>query len=387
MFKKASTMQAKFFTFVILSSVFYFNYPLAEARSIQARLANKPKGTIKTIKGDDGEVVDCVDIYKQPAFDHPLLKNHTLQMQPSSYASKVGEYNKLEQPWHKNGECPKGSIPIRRQVITGLPVMKKQFPNLKFAPPSANTNHQYAVIAYFYGSASLQGANATINIWNPTLENPNGDFSLTQIWISAGSGSSLNTIEAGWQVYPGRTGDSQPRFFIYWTADGYTSTGCYDLTCPGFVQTNNYYAIGMALQPSVYGGQQYELNESIQRDPATGNWWLYLWGTVVGYWPASIYNSITNGADTVEWGGEIYDSSGTGGFHTTTQMGSGHFPTEGYGKASYVRDLQCVDTYGNVISPPANSFQGIAPAPNCYNYQFQQGSSELYLFYGGPGCH
>ena len=27
-----------------------------------------------------GVVFDCVDIYKQPAFDHPLLKNHILQV-------------------------------------------------------------------------------------------------------------------------------------------------------------------------------------------------------------------------------------------------------------------------------------------------------------------
>ena len=28
---------------------------------------------------DDG-VIDCVDIYKQPAFDHPLLRYHTIQV-------------------------------------------------------------------------------------------------------------------------------------------------------------------------------------------------------------------------------------------------------------------------------------------------------------------
>ena len=28
----------------------------------------------------DGDIIDCVDINKQPAFDHPLLKNHTIQV-------------------------------------------------------------------------------------------------------------------------------------------------------------------------------------------------------------------------------------------------------------------------------------------------------------------
>ncbi|KAL5993920.1 hypothetical protein ACLOJK_038277 [Asimina triloba] len=40
----------------------------------------KPAATIKTIKGPNGDVIDCVDIYKQPAFDHPALKNHTIQV-------------------------------------------------------------------------------------------------------------------------------------------------------------------------------------------------------------------------------------------------------------------------------------------------------------------
>ena len=29
---------------------------------------------------EDGSIIDCIDIYKQPAFDHPLLKNHKLQV-------------------------------------------------------------------------------------------------------------------------------------------------------------------------------------------------------------------------------------------------------------------------------------------------------------------
>lgn len=31
----------------------------------------------------DGDVIDCVYISHQPAFDHPLLKNHTIQVSPS----------------------------------------------------------------------------------------------------------------------------------------------------------------------------------------------------------------------------------------------------------------------------------------------------------------
>lgn len=27
-----------------------------------------------------GDIYDCVDIYKQPAFDHPWLKDHKIQV-------------------------------------------------------------------------------------------------------------------------------------------------------------------------------------------------------------------------------------------------------------------------------------------------------------------
>jgi Neprosin len=44
------------------------------------------------------------------------------------------------------------------------------------------------------------GAKATINVWEPKIEQSN-EFSLSQLWILGGSfGQDLNSIEAGWQV-------------------------------------------------------------------------------------------------------------------------------------------------------------------------------------------
>jgi hypothetical protein len=52
-----------------------------------------------------------------------------------------------------------------------------------------------------------------------------------------GNGSTLQTAEVGWQVYPQKYGNSYPTLFIYWTADGYNRTGCYNLDCSAFIQT------------------------------------------------------------------------------------------------------------------------------------------------------
>lgn len=44
------------------------------------------------------------------------------------------------------------------------------------------------------------GAKATINVWEPKIQQPN-EFSLSQMWILGGSfGEDLNSIEVGWQV-------------------------------------------------------------------------------------------------------------------------------------------------------------------------------------------
>lgn len=32
------------------------------------------------MQSPDGDIIDCVHITKQPAFDNPLLKNHTIQV-------------------------------------------------------------------------------------------------------------------------------------------------------------------------------------------------------------------------------------------------------------------------------------------------------------------
>ncbi|KAJ4887492.1 Uncharacterized protein Rs2_27240 [Raphanus sativus] len=71
--------------------------------------------------GPEGDIVDCININDQPAFDHPLLRNHfdhpllrnhTVLKAPA-YLPDID--NTIWQVWHGNGtECPKGTIPIRR---------------------------------------------------------------------------------------------------------------------------------------------------------------------------------------------------------------------------------------------------------------------------------
>ncbi|MBA0752341.1 hypothetical protein Gogos_001184, partial [Gossypium gossypioides] len=212
---------------------------------IQKHLEKINKPAVITIESPDGDIIDCVHKRKQPALDHPLLKKHkiqrvapempkvkTLKRDEGSGDSKRKEGEDLIwQMWHRNGtRCPKGTVPIRRSTTRDVLRAKSLFhfgkkqsttinPTRRAdAPDVVSSNGHEHAIAYTGTSQEVYGAKATINVWDPSIQEVN-EFSLSQIWILSGSfdGSDLNSIEAGWQVSPELYGDSRPRLFTYWT--------------------------------------------------------------------------------------------------------------------------------------------------------------------------
>ncbi|XP_077210233.1 protein neprosin-like isoform X3 [Tasmannia lanceolata] len=289
-------------------------------KDVRKHLKRLNKPAVKSIKSKDGDVIDCVHISQQPAFDHPYLKNHTIQH----------------------------------------------------------------AIAYVKGD-KYYGANTTMNVWQPKVQQRN-EFSVSQIWIMAGSfGVDLNSIEAGWQVLPELYGDSNTRLFTYWTSDAYQSTGCYNLLCSGFVQISSEIAMGATIFPlSGYLGPQYDINILVWKDPEEGNWWM-LFGNkyLLGYWPSFLFSYLADSASIIEWGGEIVNLE-SGGQHTTTEMGSGHFPEEGYGKSSYFNNIQIVDGSNTLRAP--KGIDTFTDHSNCYVVKTgDNGDWGNYFYYGGPG--
>ncbi|KAK7278250.1 hypothetical protein RJT34_23276 [Clitoria ternatea] len=71
--------------------------------------------------------------------------------------------------------------------------------------------------------------------------------------------------------------------------------------------------------------------------------------TLVGYWPAELFIHLVDHNTMAEWGGEVVNSC-TNSQHTYTQMGSGHFAEDAYGKASYFRNLEIVDMDNSLSS-------------------------------------
>ncbi|KAL4280868.1 hypothetical protein GQ457_03G008290 [Hibiscus cannabinus] len=365
---------------------------LQKLKIIRERLNETNKPAVKTIQSPDGDIIDCVLLHHQPAFDHPRLKGQK-PLDPPERPSGVntnGMGAEDFQLWSMSGEsCPEGTIPIRRTTeadmlrASSVTRFGRKRPSRRVRRDSTGNGHEHAV-GYVSGD-QYYGAKASINVWTPRVSNQY-EFSLSQMWVISGSfGGDLNTIEAGWQVSPELYGDNYPRFFTYWTTDAYHATGCYNLLCSGFVQTNNRIAIGAAISPtSSYNGGQFDISLMIWKDPKHGNWWLEFGsGILVGYWPSFLFTHLRDHASMVQFGGEIVNSR-AGGFHTSTEMGSGRFAGLGFGKASYFRNMQAVDWDNNLI--PLSNLRVVADHPNCYD--IQGGINRVwgnYFYYGGPG--
>ncbi|KAL5220758.1 hypothetical protein ABZP36_025471 [Zizania latifolia] len=406
---------------------------LRRYRRVQALLRRLNKPSLRTIQSPDGDLIDCVAAHLQLAFDHPRLRGQRplvmlhicidRSLQPSAAllfvmsctrAQQVddGDASELSQDpperprghrrrpndtadagvqlWAASGEsCPEGSVPIRRtteaDVLRASSVRRfGRAPTARVRRDSVSGGHEHAV-GYVAGD-EYYGAKASINVWAPKVSTPS-EFSLSQIWVIAGSfGNDLNTIEAGWQVSPQLYGDNSPRFFTYWTTDAYQMTGCYNLLCSGFVQTNSKIAMGAAISPtSGYKGGQFDISLLVWKDPNHGNWWLEFGsGELVGYWPSFLFSHLASHASMVQFGGEVVNTRADAGAHTATQMGSGHFAGEGFGKASYFRNLEVVDWDNSLV--PLTGFHVTADHPSCYD--IQGGVNTVwgnYFYYGGPG--
>ncbi|GMJ06670.1 LORD OF THE RINGS 1 [Hibiscus trionum] len=375
----------------LLNHTFKPEEDVLKQRRVDSYLKKMNKPAVKTIQSPDGDVIDCVQSHLQPAFDHPELRGQ----KPLDPPARPKGHNSTEaasesfQLWTDTGEsCPKGTVPIRRttekDILRASSVTRYgRRRRIHVRRDSTGSGHEHAVV--FEKGDQYYGAKASLNVWAPHVTNAY-EFSLSQIWIISGSfRNDLNTIEAGWQVSPELYGDNRPRFFTYWTSDAYHTTGCYNLLCSGFVQINNKIAIGAAISPrSSFNGRQFDIGLMIWKDPKHGHWWLEFGsGLVVGYWPTFLFSHLRSHANMVQFGGEIVNTRSSG-FHTSTQMGSGRFAGEGFGKAAYFRNLQTVDWDNNLV--PFKNLRLLADHSTCYD--IRQGRNNVwgtYFYYGGPG--
>ena len=285
----------------------------------------------------DSRPFDCVPVAQQPSVR--LLGLKSIAPPPQSAApgepqgaSHLAEESATSAPqlgpaaqvdeFGNSVHCEAHTIPVRRITLeelsrfdtlqqffekgpagAGRPLTQGQ------AIPPAFAGHKYAYTIQYVNNL---GGSSTLNLWRPYVRTNLGQvFSLSQEWYVGGTGANTQTVEGGWQNFPGKYGTENSVLFIYWTADNYNRTGCYNLDCAAFVQTNNnWYLGGTFSRYSTYGGAQYDF--TLKWYLYQGNWWLQLaWlnqaAQWVGYYPGSIYRGgqLARNAQLIEYGGVV----------------------------------------------------------------------------------
>ncbi|KAJ1427773.1 Neprosin activation peptide, partial [Sesbania bispinosa] len=191
--------------FIVTNSYGYARLPISRTDDLEEKhlkLINKPP--ITSIKTKFGDIIDCIDINKQPAFDHPLLKNHKLQSKPSFLPkrTRTNEHNALpigtvEFELEKDS-CPIGSVPIRRTTKDDL-IRMKSVPNQTHGLTQGAPGSHFASLYTKQGdNYSYFGVHGYINVYNPRVKK--GQTSVAQIGVQRGDElGGINAILFGWQ--------------------------------------------------------------------------------------------------------------------------------------------------------------------------------------------
>ncbi|KAG7546478.1 Neprosin [Arabidopsis suecica] len=358
----------------------------------QLKAINKP--ALKSFKTEHGDIFDCIEIHKQLAFDHPLLKNHSVQLKPTTVPKWItgnngsGSFDLLQE----GISCPDGTVIVKRTTMQDL-MHAQRLKSMGFDGPrpflkesnNTNLNGKFYFATADYGPDRFGGVKGNINVWKPKILQD--QVSIAYIAVSGGTiEENLASISVGWVVNPSMYSGDHVRLYAYWTTHG-NMTGCYATSCPGFVQVSKTIPVSAILQPSsIYNGPQYELHLSLFQDRVKGDWWFAFKDENVGYWPASLFKSWreSNSANHAFWGGQVYSPV----TEKTPPMGSGHWPSEGFHKSAYVSGLQIMDSYGTVFNPETGTVKVHESRRNCYKARYVHEIAKPWLksvFYGGPG--
>jgi len=194
------------------------------------------------------------------------------------------------------------------------------------------------------------------------------EHSLAQVWATTGtcedtdgmgpnsctvgaSGNAVQSAELGWHVDPGVEPDLNTHLFTFSTQNGYDSYanggGCYN-TCSFVPASSPAYTPGQTISgivgpfqgkaPLEYAFQVFNPGPSYPTQYQ--NWYVYVNGALIGYYPGSIFSGamVTHATD-FEVGGEIY-SDYVNQPNDDVQMGSGVSSTgNGFDNVAYHRDI------------------------------------------------
>jgi len=373
---------------------------------------------VKTTRTRAGMFVDWIPLESQVEGGRIATPRPVKVIAKSSKRGKMQRATfELDSPEVERG--PDGTVPILRPDISRLTkkirledYLNKRGGRKLFRPRTKHDPADPASGGYFHNTdvqdGEFFGFSGIFNVWAPAINVPKGDedHSILQAWLANLRGVR-QTLEGGWTVDKSLNGDLSPHVFTYYTTNNYAkdgnNLGGYNRQHKGWVQYSGPSTTGRTLYPgiaiasvSVFDGPQFEMpmQFQLQIDGATQdkNWWVFVDGIPMGYYPASLYGAggMSGGTTSVSSGGEIYSGLKNPAL-TQNQMGSGFVAAAGLARAAYVRNLQVqTDLNGTLVDniglPEADV--AVASAADPYSIALNPAPAEpnwgQYYFVGGP---
>jgi hypothetical protein len=105
----------------------------------------------------------------------------------------------------------------------------------------------------------------------------------------------------------------------------------------------------------------------------------------IGYWPSALFNFVRDKGDFAFWGGIVQGPTASS---KAPQMGSGHFASEGFQRAAYIREIQILNEEHNAYVTPKDNFKVVHGTTNSTLYtvdKFYVDTPGISIYYGGPG--
>ncbi|KAJ3671468.1 hypothetical protein LUZ60_007547 [Juncus effusus] len=232
---------------------------------------------------------------------------------------------------------------------------------------STDKQERRTLYAAYITDGELKGSKASVAVYEPEVkEGKAWRHSGAMLYIKA----VKQLVSAGWFVDQDTYGDRHARLSFSWRDDKQNKE-CVDLICPGFVQVSSDIARGMPV--STYNGKQHSITITIFQDRKKK----------FGYWPKSLLPGLSSKRRLACWTGTTHSPPR----ELAPPMGSGHFPSEGYGKSAFFNNILIMDENNNFVIPNPRYFRSELHKSKCYQLGgLMVENTSLGFYFGGPGA-
>ncbi|XP_050264270.1 uncharacterized protein LOC126708524 [Quercus robur] len=191
------------------------------------------------------------------------------------------------------------------------------------------------------------------------------------------------------EAYVTSDGDVNPTLYNDTHTRLYTFTktaksSCFNTLCNSIIPVRTDIPLAIPLESISTPEQQFDLQLMLFWDSSNGNWFLKFGQdeTVIGFWPKNVFTALGDGANYVEWGGEVFSPPGV----PSPPMGSGYSERlkENTKYDAYCRQIKTINETDYVLNAvDTESFSDIV------QYQVidegRVGADQHLVLFGGVG--